>query len=82
MDGIVDFVRPILEMGWPAIVLIQAWLIWREYKAINREYIDTLKDIAETKHNLAKVEQIVKEALAMKEANAAARPVTAGPPGD
>lgn len=82
MEDVVNFLRPILEMGWPAIVLIQAWMIWQEYKAITREYIDTLKDIAETKNNLAKVEQIVKEALAMKEANAAARPVTAGPPGD
>lgn len=60
MEDVVNFLRPILEMGWPAIVLIQAWMIWREYKAITREYIDTLKDIAETKNNLAKVEQIVK----------------------
>lgn len=82
MDGIVGIVRPILEMGWPAIVLVQAWLIWREYKAINREYIDMLKTISETRNNLARVEQIVKEALAIKEANLAARLSQAGPPGD
>ncbi len=57
MEELITIVRNILEMGWPAIVLIQLYVIWMDsrqqrkvdfeaYERITREYIDALREVA------------------------------------
>lgn len=58
--------KSILEMGWPAIVLIELWLVWRDsrqertsareaYSGLMKEYIETLKEVAGMRNTLSPV---------------------------
>lgn len=54
---IVALVRSLLEMGWPAIVLIQLWIMWKQYietakadrdayEKLLLQYIDDMRRVA------------------------------------
>lgn len=45
--------REVLELGWPGIVLVMCWLLWRAYTNRTNEYIDALREIAGLKPILA-----------------------------
>lgn len=38
-DPIIQGVRAILEIGWPAITLLQTVILWRAYKERSNEFI-------------------------------------------
>lgn len=61
--AILQTVRQILELGWPAIVLIQLYLVWKddrdarkidrqEYDRLMQQYISDLREIAGLKKPL------------------------------
>lgn len=35
--------RALLELGFPAIVLLQLWLVWRSYVAASQAHINDLR---------------------------------------
>lgn len=62
----VNVLRTMLELGWPAIVMIMIALLWRhhvkvandwklEYIALQREYIGALREVANLKQPLRPV---------------------------
>lgn len=46
-DPIIASVRAVLELGWPAIVLIQSVILWKAYTDRTNQFIDWLKAQAE-----------------------------------
>lgn len=63
VSAILQIVRQILELGWPAIVLIQLYLVWKddrdvrkidrqEYDRLMQQYISDLREIAGLKNRL------------------------------
>ena len=50
MEELVLVVRSVLEMGFPAVVLIQIILVWREYRRRTEEHIRDLRYIASIRH--------------------------------
>jgi hypothetical protein len=42
---LIDAIRKILELGWPAIVLAQAYLLWRAYEARTAQLIAILEKL-------------------------------------
>lgn len=43
-DPVIGAVRAVLELGWPAIVLIQSVILWRAYTERTQQFIDHLKN--------------------------------------
>lgn len=43
----VEFLQTILQLGWPAIVLFQCWLLWRDNLAMRAELVIALKRCTE-----------------------------------
>lgn len=43
-DAVIQAIRQILELGWPAISLIQTWIMWRALRECTAEYIAHLSD--------------------------------------
>ncbi len=54
---VIALVRQLLEMGWPAIVLIQLWIMWKQYidaakadkeayEKLLLQYIDDMRRVA------------------------------------
>lgn len=39
MTDIVALVEQILRLGFPAVVLIEVWIIWKAYQDLVKEYI-------------------------------------------
>lgn len=46
MDELLTGIRQVLELGWPAIVLIMLWLIWTDYRKQVAARIEDLREIA------------------------------------
>lgn len=68
MEGLewLTTLRTILELGWPAIVMIAILLLWRhhvgeqrawrdEYVKLQTEYVQALREVAGLRTNLAPV---------------------------
>lgn len=56
-NDVLTWLRPILELGWPALVTLGMALLWRyhvhqhefmfnAYRALQDEYIQTLREVA------------------------------------
>jgi hypothetical protein len=56
---VLEQVRQVLELGFPAIVLIMLWLLWSEYRKQVNERINDLREIAGLRASLAKAETSV-----------------------
>lgn len=42
-DPVIGAVRAVLELGWPAIVLVQSVILWKAYTERTQQFIDHLK---------------------------------------
>lgn len=51
-EGTISGLRTILELGWPAIVLVMVVFLWRDYKALLERYIADLREINGLKNPL------------------------------
>lgn len=45
MDDLTN-VRQLLELGFPAVVLVMLWLMWSEYRKRVQAHIEDLREIA------------------------------------
>lgn len=53
MEGeVLTGLRTILELGWPAIVLVGWWIIWQKHNQRTDQYISDLREIAGLKASL------------------------------
>ncbi len=53
MEGdVLTGLRTILEMGWPAIVLIAWWIVWVKLNQRTEAYINDLREMAGLKASL------------------------------
>lgn len=43
----------VLQLGWPAIVLLMVWFLWVEYKRVMTAYIADLREMAGLRASLA-----------------------------
>lgn len=60
MDSeLVTAIRQVLELGFPGVMLILNWLLWRELKETRRQHIDDLREIAGMRQSLANVQSVV-----------------------
>jgi len=48
---ILETVRRVLELGFPAIILILLWLLWGAYTKRVQEHIEDLRYIASIRHD-------------------------------
>lgn len=54
-----DALRGILELGWPAIVLIANYILWRALIQAKQEHIEDLRAIAGLRHQLHSTQTLV-----------------------
>lgn len=66
--AILDGIRQVLELGFPAIVLIMLVVLWGEYRKQVSARIEDLREIAGLKASLAQREVIQKPAPAQDNA--------------
>lgn len=52
-EATVSGLRTILELGWPAIVLVMLVFMWRSYQQLLERYIADLREINGLKSTLA-----------------------------
>ena len=52
-DSTITGLRTILELGWPAIVLVMLVFMWRSYQQLLERYIADLREINGLKSTLA-----------------------------
>lgn len=58
MEGdVLNQIRTVLELGWPAIVLVMVVIVWRAYQKRVEEHISDLREIAGIKARLERLEQ-------------------------
>lgn len=62
-DPIIGAVRAVLELGWPAIVLVQSAILWRKVEALNERYLTFLEAQVEGKKAQETPERTQPEAL-------------------
>jgi len=53
MEGdILSFLQKLLELGWPAIVLLIAYILWRAFQDRTNQLISVLTEIGELKASM------------------------------
>jgi len=50
MQELLISLRSLLELGFPAVVLVQLWLLWRSYEKRVNEHIRDLRAATERSH--------------------------------
>jgi len=58
-DNLLAAIRQILELGFPGIMLILNWLLWRELKETRKSHIEDLREIAGMRQSIAAVQSVV-----------------------
>lgn len=74
---ILEQIRQVLELGFPAIVLVMLWLLWAEYRRQVNERIQDLREIAGLRAALAKSDSTIAGLRAAKHAESALTDKTA-----
>lgn len=50
-----ETLQQVLNLGWPAIVMLAIWLLWLDYKRMMNNYISDLREMAGLRTSLANV---------------------------
>lgn len=62
-DAVIQAIRQILELGWPAISLIQTWIMWRALRDRTAEFIAHLKETPPCPEPHGQPEDVAAESL-------------------